>query len=361
MESKRIDSGFISEHLRGVWATAVNCTTKQSCRDSFCLHSVGLRWLLVGCCVFYFAGCDEAETPVVITAADNQPLEVDGPSIPKAVSESGAKLYQKHCQSCHGVTGDGAGRAARYLFPKPRDFRVGKFRYISTSNGVPTRTDIVEAIQKGRPGTSMRGFPEFSPEERERLVDEVLLRFRKGAYDRFLARQESADESADLEAATAFAHDVTTPGEIVGIPEIGDADEAAIEHGKAIYQKLNCQACHGQDGRGDWNIQLRSDENWPQRARDLAFEHYRGGTDAGAIFLRLRLGMPGSSMPANPLVPVEDLVALVHYCKSLQAEPKVTLTNHTRRELSSGAAYLKWVGKNRPSQRVHEAGGKREK
>jgi len=39
-------------------------------------------------------------------------------------------VYARHCSACHGAGGDGNGRAARHLFPRPRDLRTGKFRLV---------------------------------------------------------------------------------------------------------------------------------------------------------------------------------------------------------------------------------------
>src|SRR5262245_34339429 len=40
----------------------------------------------------------------------------------------GKELFDNHCAACHGEKGDGNGPAARFLYPKPRDFTEGKFR-----------------------------------------------------------------------------------------------------------------------------------------------------------------------------------------------------------------------------------------
>ncbi|OYW18898.1 MAG: hypothetical protein B7Z55_09805, partial [Planctomycetales bacterium 12-60-4] len=44
----------------------------------------------------------------------------------------GRKVYMKNCLHCHGVAGDGAGPTARYLNPKPRDYRLGVFKFTET-------------------------------------------------------------------------------------------------------------------------------------------------------------------------------------------------------------------------------------
>ena len=41
--------------------------------------------------------------------------------------QQGRKVYMKNCMHCHGVSGDGAGPTAEYLYPRPRDYRLGVF------------------------------------------------------------------------------------------------------------------------------------------------------------------------------------------------------------------------------------------
>ena len=54
---------------------------------------------------------------------------------------TGPQLFGRDCAACHGENGDGNGPAARFLYPKPRNFREGQFRLVTTTNGSPrTRT-----------------------------------------------------------------------------------------------------------------------------------------------------------------------------------------------------------------------------
>src|SRR3974390_2059387 len=50
--------------------------------------------------------------------------------------KQGRNLYMTHCQHCHGVTGDGKGPTARFLNPRPRDYRQGTFKFKSTLRAV---------------------------------------------------------------------------------------------------------------------------------------------------------------------------------------------------------------------------------
>lgn len=68
----------------------------------------------------------------------------------------GRASYTMYCSGCHGPEGDGEGPAARFLDPKPRDFRKGKVKFAGVPAGeMPTDADLVRIITKGLHGTSM--------------------------------------------------------------------------------------------------------------------------------------------------------------------------------------------------------------
>ena len=71
-------------------------------------------------------------------------------------AENGKTLYLKYCSTCHGVDGTGEGTATVYLFPKPRDFTKGIFKFQSTPSGsLPTDGDLERTIRNGMPGSAM--------------------------------------------------------------------------------------------------------------------------------------------------------------------------------------------------------------
>ena len=46
-----------------------------------------------------------------------------------AAASDGAKaVYEKHCLKCHGIAGDGKGKAGARLKPGPTDFTSAKFK-----------------------------------------------------------------------------------------------------------------------------------------------------------------------------------------------------------------------------------------
>jgi cytochrome c553 len=172
-------------------------------------------------------------------------------------------LYVERCGGCHGSNGDGNGRGARHLFPRPRSFRNEQFRLAGTVGGVPTLEDVVSAIQRGMSGTSMRAYDELTDDERTQLAREVLQFRREGVRAqvvRTLREQEEEIDDAEVDEITDFT---TTAGEVVHVPQIVPADSATIARGKETYLALGCAHCHGEDGTGVWDTPLYDESERP--------------------------------------------------------------------------------------------------
>jgi cytochrome c len=239
-------------------------------------------------------------------------------------------LYAVHCSGCHGASGDGNGRGARHLFPKPRDFGTGQFRLVSTVNGFPTLEDLASVIRRGMPGTSMRAFDNLSEDQRMLLAREVLRLSREGFRERLADALRSEADEIDQDEIDEAVELCTTPGDVVSIPRIGPADSQAVARGKETYFELGCNKCHGDDGTGVWDTPLYDEQGRFTPARDLAREPFKGGQEPESIYLRIFAGMPGSPHPACWNVPSDQLVDLVQFCRSLSREPKRVPTNHQR-------------------------------
>lgn len=86
----------------------------------------------------------------------------------------GRSLYMVHCVHCHGTSGDGKGPTARFLSPKPRDYRPGLFKFTSTHGGVKASTDDLRMIlNEGIAGTSMPSFRLLGPEKVDLMIGYV--------------------------------------------------------------------------------------------------------------------------------------------------------------------------------------------
>lgn len=289
-------------------------------------------------------GCHRATSPPPRSVAAETALPATFSVQPRPADDSltGRELYLNHCGPCHGADGGGRGEGARSLFPRPHNFRSSKFRLVSTVNGVPSRADLGAVLVRGVPGASMPSFRPFAEATRGRLIDEVL-RFRREGLQAALAFK-LGDAHQEDEIATEELREILdlqlTPGAPVAVPKWGPATEALVRRGGEIYIQQQCARCHGPDGRGDTGLYLANEEGYPTRPRNLVWEEFKGGTDPPSIFVRIRLGLPGTPMVANPNLSEQELAALVHHVRSLAREPKWPLTNYQRAKLVLDRGFL---------------------
>lgn len=262
------------------------------------------------------------------------PAEQAGSSVMSA-----AELYSLHCGACHGANGDGNGRAARHLYPRPRDLRTGRSRLVSTVNGISRLEELEAVIRKGMPGTSMQPFDDLNEDQLRLLAQETQRINREGVRERFINTLKDEGEEIDEDEVREVVELCTAPGEPVHVPQIGPADAETIARGRNLYFELGCEKCHGDDGIGAVDMDLFDDKGRPSRARDLVHESFKGGHEPESVYLRVRVGMPGSAHPGCPNVSDDELMALVHYCRSLAREPKSVLTNYQRNILATSRSH----------------------
>jgi mono/diheme cytochrome c family protein len=274
------------------------------------LRSCSATWLIIA---------------TALTTVANAQVAAPGPG---AAQTPGQTLYGQHCAGCHGVLGDGAGPAAHVLFPKPRNFNLGKFKLVSTENSVPSEADLDALLVRGMPGSAMPSWAHLSREQRAAIIGEVLRLTGLGARERYIAnlKEQQGLTDEDIKAAdvqeeiTAYVKSRTTPGAAVQVPTIPAGDVAAVARGKELYVKQGCVSCHGETGKGDGVKKMADDDGFPTRPRDLTRGIYKGGHDAASLFLRVSRGMPGTPMPSAPTLQEAESVDLVHFLRSLSTE-----------------------------------------
>jgi len=94
-----------------------------------------------------------------------------------AEAAAGKPLYLRECSGCHGERGNGAGPAADFVDPRPRDFTKGPFKFRTTESGKPPATaDILRTIEHGIPGTAMPSFAFLTDDERTKIAAYILKR-----------------------------------------------------------------------------------------------------------------------------------------------------------------------------------------
>ena len=133
----------------------------------------------------------------------------------------GATVYKHMCVFCHGHDGDGGGKAMAYLYPWPRDFRQGVFKYRTTPFGsIPQDKDIYRTISRGVPGTAMPAWRGALSEDETWGVVEYIKKFSK----RF-------EKEKPRKAITIGPAPASTP--------------ETVENGKKVYREMGCAQCHG--------------------------------------------------------------------------------------------------------------------
>lgn len=221
----------------------------------------------------------------------------------------GHKVYARRCVQCHGVNGDGNGPSANSLFPRPRDYRKGVFKFTSTPYGIkPTRGDLVETIRRGISGTSMPSFHLLPDAEVQSVVDYVIALSQRGEVEGQLAVDFESEDEFDSDLAAESVDLVKTrwsdANAQVYVPKTSQPVFTAehIAAGKAAFLSKGCSKCHGEDGRGLTPENLRGDrlDVWghPIRAADLSSGMLRGGPQPLQVYRRIYGGINGTPMPA---------------------------------------------------------------
>ncbi len=218
-------------------------------------------------------------------------------------ADQGKMIYDRWCAQCHGTQGDGKGYAADFVFPRPRDFTKGTYKFRSTpSDDPPADEDIIRSIRNGNLGTSMPPWKRLSDEEVKALVDYL----KKFSPDTFTTK--------------------TTPIKI-GKPPAGE--DQLIKQGKKRYETAKCWECHGKEGRGDgqkgWQEKFKDDWGNPAIPTDQTSPwEYRNGSDVQDIYRTITVGIGGTPMTSyGDTVPEEQRWALAYYVKSSQLKRKL--------------------------------------
>ncbi len=265
--------------------------------------------------------------------------------------EEAAQMFMPNCARCHGVEGGGDGPMSRRLFPKPRNYQRGVFKFAAVEDGSkPRRVDLVRTLVHGLPGSAMPSFRSTSLAELSALVDYVRYLSIRGEVEGLLVYEWEENELRPREAieeayelvwerwleAAQHAYEVTAPAP--------DTDPKRLALGEAVFldaDRGNCFSCHGEDGRGEGKSAVRIGEEGQRYAllrdewgdfilpRDLTTGVFRGGTRREDVYARIHCGIPGTPMPAlgksvdaggAALLSEEEKWALVDYVLSLSGQ-----------------------------------------
>jgi len=211
---------------------------------------------------------------------------------------AGKAVYELRCAGCHGIKGDGKGPAAELLDPRPRDFTTGVYKIRTTAAKIPSDEDLFRVITEGMPGTSMPGWKMLPERDRWNLVAYI----KTFAPDKF---REPPPRQA-------------LPPEVAPSPE-------SIKRGREMFEAIECNKCHGNQGRGDGpsRPELKDDWGHPIRPANLTKRWtFRGGARREDVAMRIAVGVLGTPMPAflEAVEKPEDIWHLTNYVLSLGPE-----------------------------------------
>ena len=247
----------------------------------------------------------------------------------------GRDVYATYCVGCHGEKGDGDGPAARFLDPKPRDFRVGRIKFAHVSSGeAPRDEDYDRVIVHGLSGTAMPSFALLPSHERSAVL----------AYIKTFAKKKQTPGAGPPLGSDPFTRD----------PARG------LEVGKATYHAAaKCWSCH--PAYEPWPEISRltveanlptpepapelyeshvKDSEWgtPIRPPDFLSDRVKTGTDIDNLAAVISSGVGGTAMPTwGGVLPDKQIWGLAYYVRSLALLRGTTNAIELRRSLHQPA------------------------
>ncbi|MCA8989315.1 MAG: cytochrome c, partial [Planctomycetaceae bacterium] len=281
---------------------------------------------------------------------------------------AGQGIYRQHCMACHGISGGGDGPQSQILNPKPRDFRLGIFKYTSTVPGLPSsHDDLKKVIKQGIAGTGMPAFKLLGNHEIAQAVDYVRYLALRGVLERDLALEVGVElpllktpeeteqfyslklpqivqKETSRQFELCFAAD--DPARMVqptseppepGEKSVANPELTSVENGRLLFQSKTgqCATCHGADGKGDGE-QTKAFHKGPDgneypepglhdswghlvKPRDLSYGVFHGGREKIDLYRRIYAGVKGTPMPAYALsgLTEQEIWDLVNFVLSL--------------------------------------------
>ena len=241
------------------------------------------------------------------------------------------EIYQSQCAICHGKKGAGDGPTAEFLYPRPRDFTLGMFKYKTSPGELPPRDeDLFHSIKYGLNGTAMLSWKTILNDEQINSLIPVIKSFDisytwvevpedDDEEDYNEEEEEDYDDDTDYddEEETEEETEKTIPTKPKVFKSISEIEPTkgqiaytkdSIAKGKIAFEK-NCTQCHGQTGRGNITSGKRLSDDWGYRIwpRNLTQPWTWRATNVPKnrqetirnIYLRISIGIFGTPMPSH--------------------------------------------------------------
>jgi DMSO reductase family type II enzyme heme b subunit len=232
--------------------------------------------------------------------------------------EAGKRVYFTKCVWCHGVNGAGDGPGADRLWPRPRNFNQGTFKFRHTASGelplfdakkpVAGQNDLFDTVTHGLPGSAM-------PPWEGILTEEQRLQVLAFVTTQLVKDRSFTDKETETQTVLNMAEIAKT--QIKSSPE-------SIEKGKQLFVDKKCFECHGVEGRGDGNaFNLKDDWGFAiQPADQRKCWNFRGSRqdpyNPMNIFRTFSTGVNGTPMPSfADTTTIEERWHLANFVQSL--------------------------------------------
>lgn len=257
------------------------------------------------------------DSPSATPTTEPPPVVQISPSESSAsqIETRGAQLYAKYCAICHGEKGDGTGKFAYLMNPRPRNFQQGDFKLTTTVNQVPTDDDLLRVLSRGMPGSAMPPWGHLPNSDLMALVRQVRQFHVAAVRAKFEADVKSGRMTPqELEAAVAERTVPAAPLPIIPEPVM---DDLRWFRGRRLYVEA-CASCHGMDGHPVAEAVKFDAEGYPVPPRSFVNGIFKGGMEGHQLYCRVAKGMRGTPMPGyDSAFRPDEIWDMVHYVQSL--------------------------------------------
>jgi len=227
----------------------------------------------------------------------------------------GKELFARQCAVCHGDAGDGAGKFAYLMNPRPRNLQQGNFKLANTQNQVPSDEDLIRTISRGMPGSAMPPWGHLPLTDLQALtayVRDVRAHAVRATAAAMVSRGEM--QAAELES---YVQSKIAPDSLVEVPAEPVQNDVRWFNGRRLYLE-GCASCHGVDGHPVADAVKFDAEGYPVPPRSFVNGIFKGGSDGHQLYVRILKGFKGTPMPASEgNYSQDDTWDVVHYVQSL--------------------------------------------
>ena len=240
-----------------------------------------------------------------------QLMEASQVTVPRSEewTQYGKEVYQRRCQGCHGVNGDGNGPAAAFMQKdRPRNFTLAVFKFRLTPSGsLPDDGDLLRTITRGVRGTSMPTWHDLPEKDRLSVIQ-------------YIKYELAVDRSKPDKPYLYFVEEPPKAPIFIGQPPA--PSQQIVAHGKDVWKAAKCWECHGDGGKGDGQkaAGLKDDFGYPIPPANLTTGQFKSGPSVKDIFRTMSTGLSGTPMPSfSDTLSEADRWALSYYVLTLSA------------------------------------------